>query len=150
MSLINVPKNMFTEKSRTDVFGGKLEENNKHYEQFFWTEATVERLLKALEFVPDRCCLTTPSLAHAWHELGSEEVCLDIDKRFSYLPRFHYFDVRYPYELPEGDNDFRIIIMDPPYFVVPIEEFRKAVDVITGKNYKTKILLGFLHREEKR
>lgn len=151
MSLINVPKNMFTEESRqTDVFGGKIEENNKHYEQFFWTEGTVKRLLKALEFVPGRCCLTTPSLAHAWHELGSEELCLDIDKRFEYLPRFHYYDVRYPYELAEEDRDFRIIVMDPPYFVVPIEEFRKAVDKITGNNYKTKILLGFLHREEKR
>ena len=41
-------------------------------------------------------------------------------------------------------------MLDPPYFVVPIEEFRKAVDIITKSNYSTKILLGFLKRKEKR
>ncbi len=44
-------------------------------------------------------------------------------------------------------NGFWMIIK---IYWIPIEQFRSAVDVITGKDYNTKILLGFLHREEKR
>jgi hypothetical protein len=152
--IIHVPKNMFhdeyrtDEKKKTDVFGGKMIENKKGYEQFFWTQDTVEKLMESLKYTSDRCCLTTPSLAHAWYLNGENEVCLDIDDRFSYLPRYRYYDVRNPEPYP--GNDFRIIILDPPYFVVPIEDFRRAVDVITENNYKTKIILGFLKREQKR
>lgn len=152
MSIINVPRNMFAARLAADkpldVFGNTKTENH-NYEQFFWTETTVNKLISALEFVPDRCCLTTPSLAHGWFNLGQDELCLDIDKRFDYLPKFHYYDVCYPYKL-ELEDTFRIIVLDPPYFVVPIEEFRNAIDVLTNNNYKTKILLAFLHREEKR
>ena len=142
--ITNVPKNFFVK----DVFLNGLEENHE-YEQFFWNKETVDRLMKACEFqyIEQTCCLTTPSLAHAWTDQGREEVLLDIDKRFSYLPKFKYYDVRQPYHF---DNDFRLIILDPPFFVVPIEEFRKAVDILTNKNFQTKILLGFIKREEKR
>lgn len=153
-ALISIPRNMFAssllERGKSDVFHGSLLERKTDLEQFFWTQDCVDRLVKALEHMPGRACLTAPSLAHAWHALGEEEVCLDIDKRFEYLPRFHYYDVRAPYALTGDDADFRVLILDPPYFVVPIEQFRRAVDVLTGANYKTKLLVGFLHREEKR
>lgn len=48
------------------------------------------------------------------------------------------------------DGTFRLIILDPPFFVVPIEKFREAVDIITKKDYSTRIIIGFLKREEKR
>lgn len=70
-----------------------------------------------------------------------------MNTRFDYLPRYKYYDVCSPTEI---DEKFRIIILDPPYFVVPIEQFRVAVDKITKKDYTTKILLGFLKREEKK
>jgi hypothetical protein len=142
---------MFKNEYRTDMFDGKMTENKKKYEQFFWTRETVMRLIESLKYtyISERCCLTTPSLAHAWYIQGEDEVCLDIDERFAYLPKYHFYDVRDPKPIKECE-EFRIIILDPPYFVVPIEEFRKAVDVITKKNYDTKVILGFLKREEKR
>lgn len=36
-------------------------------EQYFWTKETVQKLMDALKDYDDCCCLTTPSLAHAWH-----------------------------------------------------------------------------------
>ena len=33
-------------------------------EQYFWTKSTVDRLMKALEFTGDCCCLTTPTLVN--------------------------------------------------------------------------------------
>jgi len=145
-TVISFPQNYFKKKNG-NVFSNEMEEQHA-WEQFFWTRNTVEKLMKACEyvFVEKTCCFTTPSLAHGWHERNREEILLDIDTRFSYLPKFRYFDARDPHSLNE---DIRLIILDPPFFVVPIEEFRKAIDVITNHNYKTKILLGFLTREER-
>ena len=149
--LTKVPRNMFIEEIQKDVFGNNLKEKKSEYEQFFWTRNTVNKLMESLKYTFDRCCLTTPSLAHAWYEVGEHEVLLDIDRRFDYLPKFKYYDVCNPTAITiEGSDKFRIIILDPPYFVVPIEQFRVAVDKITNKDYSTKILLGFLKREEKR
>lgn len=141
----NVPKNFFNSDV---VFSDNMPEKHE-YEQFFWTKNTVDKIAQACEFqyVEETCCLTTPSLAHKMHMEGRDEVLLDIDKRFDYLPKFKYYDVRKPYKL---DETFRLLILDPPFFVVPIEDFRKAVDILTNNNYETKILIGFLKREEKR
>ena len=98
-------------------------------------------------FEEKTCCLTTPSLGHAWHKEGRDEYVLDIDRRFAYLPKFTYFDVRDPHPL---SSSFRLLILDPPFFLIPIEEVRKAVDVLTKHDYSTKILIAFLLRGEKR
>jgi hypothetical protein len=114
-------------------------------EQYIWTEETVRRLMHALEFTGECCCLTTPSLAHAWHEEGRDEALYDIDTRFKYLPKFRYWDLRYP----EATNDkFRIIVFDPPFFYIPMEVLFDAVKIIVNGDFGTKILLGFLKREE--
>lgn len=140
----NIPKNFF----EPNVFTQRMEENHE-YEQFFWTQNVVDKLRNACEyqFVEETCCLTTPSLAHSFHENNREEVLLDIDKRFAYLPKYKYYDVRFPQKLNES---FKLLVLDPPFYVVPIEQFRVAVDLLTNKNYDTKIIIGFLKREEKR
>lgn len=115
-------------------------------EQYFWTEDTVNRLLKSLEFMDNCCCLTTPSLGEGFFRIGREEVVLDIDTRFDYLPKFRYFDIRAPVAQEE---DFRIIILDPPFFYLSMEQIYNSVLAITKGNFDTKILIGFLKREEK-
>jgi hypothetical protein len=144
-----IPKNFW--KKTNNVFFNRLEEI-KDNEQFFWSRETVEKLAKACEFtfVEETCCLTTPSLAHYWHENGREETLLDIDTRFSYIPGFKYYDLRKPDPDIGPDDNFRLLIIDPPFFIVPIETIGEAVDQITGKDYDTKIIIGFLSREEKR
>lgn len=117
-------------------------------EQYFWTEDTVQRLIKSLEFMPDCCCLTTPSLGVGFYQQGREEVVLDIDDRFAYLPRFRYFDIRYPTNTNLTEN-FRIIVMDPPFFYISMDQLYQAVMTITKDRTDIKLMIGFLKREEK-
>lgn len=126
---------MFTKdfSERTDV------------EQYVWTEDTVQRMLKSLEFTSNCCCLTTPSLGVGFHKMGRNEAVLDIDTRFNYLPKFRYFDLQQPVEL---DEHFDIIIMDPPFFYISLEVMRDAVMTIAKGNTNIKLIIGFLKREE--
>ena len=109
----------------------------------------MESLAKSLSyiFVEETCCLCTPSLAHKWHTGEREEVLFDIDTRFSYMPRFRYYDMKNPEPI---DNEFRLLVIDPPFFAIPIELVREAVDKITNKQYNTGIVIAFLKRDEKR
>lgn len=144
-----IPKNLFIDEVRDDIFGNKIKENHK-WEQFFWTKQVVEKLTSSLAYMfkEKTCCLMTPSLSHNFHVIGRDEYLLDIDKRFDYLPKFHFYDVTQPTSM--GDQDFRMLVIDPPFFAIPIETVRDAVDKITNKNYKTKIIIAFLLRGEKR
>lgn len=120
-------------------------------EQYFWTEETVARLVSALQFTMDCCCLTTPSLAVAFHNEGREEFLLDIDTRFQYLPKFRYFDIRFPSENQDEDlqnQSHSIIVMDPPFFYIPLEVIRDAVLHLTHGDTSVKLMIGFLKREE--
>lgn len=114
-------------------------------EQYFWTEETVNRLLNALQFTSDCCCLTTPSLGVGFHKIGRDEAVLDIDTRFEYLPKFRYFDLRFPHDL---DDTFRIIVMDPPFFYISLETIKQAVVSLTKGDPSVKLMIGFLKREE--
>lgn len=114
-------------------------------EQYFWTPDTVERLISSLTYTNDCCCLTTPSLGHGFHEMGREEAVLDIDTRFDYLPRFRYFDILMP---TQQEEVFQIIVMDPPFFYIPMSALLNAVMVVTKGNTNTKLMMGFLKREE--
>ena len=116
-------------------------------EQYFWSTKTVSQLQHALEYQPDVCCLTTPSLAHAWYEQDRHEVLLDIDTRFEYLPRYRYFDLRAPVKAP--DENFSIIVVDPPFFYIPMQQIRDAVLTVTGGRTGVPLLIGFLRREER-
>lgn len=130
-------KSMFSEgfQERTDL------------EQYFWTADTVRRLIQSLTHISDCCCLTTPSLGEGFHEQGREETVLDIDRRFEYLPKFRYFDILQPTEL--GDDTFHILIIDPPFFYIPMDTLYQAVLIVTKGITTTKLLMGFLKREEK-
>jgi len=136
------------EKNITDnrsMFANGFEERTD-LEQYFWTEDTVLRLIKSLEFIPNCCCLTTPTLGCGFHHIGREEVVLDIDTRFNFLPKFRYFDIRYPINQEE---EFSIIVMDPPFFYIPMDVIYRAVLTITKNNTDTNLMIGFLQREEK-
>lgn len=134
------------ESSNRSMFSNGFQERHD-LEQCFWTDATVFRLLKALEYSSDCCCLTTPTLAVAFHENGRDEVLLDIDERFDYLPKFRYWDLRNPTEL--DSDSFQVIVFDPPFFYIPMEALYKAVLAVCNGNTSTKIMIGFLIREEK-
>ena len=124
-------------------------------EQYFWTVDTVQRLILSLSHIinynksseiENCCCLTTPSLGHGLHEQGYEEPVLDLDIRFAYLPKYRYYDILCPdmYEKP-----FKILVMDPPFFYIPMEQLLVAVKILLRNDMNGKLMVGFLIREEK-
>ncbi|CAB4038258.1 Hypothetical predicted protein, partial [Paramuricea clavata] len=50
---------------------------------------------------------------------------------------------------PENqDETFRVVICDPPFFYIPMAQIFEAVEMICKGDFSTKILIGFLKREE--
>lgn len=161
-----------TRKQRSMFSDGFVERHD--LEQYFWTEDTVEQLRGSLTLSHpvegSVCCLTTPSLAHAFYQSDRVEPLLDIDTRFSYLPGFRYFDIGNTQTWgshEQGDDDdpattttteessggsshgFKVVVVDPPFFYLSIESIYRAVLHVAGGDVRTKILIGFLVREER-
>ena len=148
---IPIPDSFFHKQGKSNVFHNQLEENHA-YEQFFWTENVVNKLKYAINmlYMDNICGLMTPSLIHSLYLEEKYELLLDIDRRFQYLPKYYYYDVMTPYALDDSHEPIRILVIDPPFFHIPIEEVAKAVNVLTNHNYNTKILIAFIIRGEKR
>jgi hypothetical protein len=146
----SIPHNFWKPIDGQNVFNNKIPEDHK-LEQFFWNEDTVRRLMESCKYLfeNETCCLMTPTIAHLWHtEEGRDEVLLDIDKRFDYLPKYRYYDVRVPETIK--NESFRLIIMDPPFFIIPIEVIAKAVEVLTGGDPSVKIMIAYYVRGEQK
>jgi hypothetical protein len=133
---------------KDDIFSNKIVEN-RAYEQYFWSADVVRRIRDALIFTDEGscCCFTTPSLTEGFLEQGRDEPLLDIDIRFNYLKLFQQFDIKNPHE-PGGMENFKVIIIDPPFFNISIMELFHATNVITNNNFNTNIIIGFLKRYE--
>lgn len=125
-------------------------------EQYFWTDRTIEAIKAAIQSSYDAdssCCLCTPTVAHSWWMEDGEGVSLlDLDTRFGYLPKFRYFDLRVPNatDLEPEASTWRVIVFDPPFFYIPMNILYEAVMYVCKGNVKqTKLLVGFLKREER-
>ena len=145
--MVNIPKNFFENsncKKNKDVFNNNLTEK-RELEQFFWTSKTVKDLLNACKYITNTCCFTTPSLAVGFREIGRDEKLLDIDERFSYMPRFEKFDIKNPHSI---DETFNILVIDPPFFNVTTKDLFEATNIITNNDYSTNIIIAYLKRFE--
>jgi hypothetical protein len=149
--VISIPRNYY---NRSMFINGFKE--RRDLEQYFWTENTIEAIREALRYTfgpESSCCLCTPSLALNWWTNESQEVSLlDIDTRFKFLPKFRYFDLRDPNATDLGTDQhfWRVIVFDPPFFYIPMNVLYEAVIYVCNNRIeKTKLLMGFLKREEK-
>ena len=119
---------------------------NRTSEQYFWTSKMVRKLLSALLLDINICCLATPSLALMLNESSTNnQFLLDCDERFSFLPNYVKFDFLKPNAV---EQDFDVIVCDPPFFQIPLEKIENSIEILSKKNFKTKILITFLKREE--
>ena len=126
------------------------------YEQYFFTENVLIQLTDIFQYEKKIICLCTPAVADAFYRLKNKEVlCLDIDNRFNYLPKFIYTDIN---DIINNINKFKIpndyinpdlIIVDPPFFKMNLNNLYKFIDLLTNKNKKTKIIFAFIIRKEK-
>jgi hypothetical protein len=73
---------------------------------------------------------------------------LDIDRRFENCPGFRYYDLQKPVHF---DNEFEVILFDPPFFYISLDELNNGIEVISGKNVENmKLLMSFMVKDEKR
>lgn len=138
------------------MYGSEGFAERRDLEQYFWTDNTIQGIKSAIQSTFDAdssLCLCSPTVAHSfWMENGVEVSLLDVDKRFEYLPKFRYFDLRFPNDtnLEPECSMWRVIVFDPPFFYIPMDVLYKAVMYICKGNAKqTKLLVGFLKREER-
>jgi len=122
-------------------------EEIKEWEQYFFTEKVLLDIIDALEFEENILCLCTPAVADAfWRIKQKKIICLDIDKRFTYLPGFIYFDILKPHKIDFKPN---VIIVDPPFFKLNLVDLYNTIDFLTEKDRSTKLIFAFVKREQK-
>ena len=128
-----------------------LPTENKELEQFFFTEKVLEQITNTFEYEDNILCLCTPSVADAFWRLKNKEVlCIDIDSRFNYLPKFINCDItNEEVKLPENFVP-NLIIVDPPFFKMKLYDLYDCIEKITKKNKKTKLVSAFVIREDKK
>ena len=127
-----------------------LPKENKDLEQFFFSEKVLEQMVNTFQYEENILCLCTPSVADAFLRLKNKEVlCIDIDNRFNYLPKFMHCDItKEELKLPDGFVP-NLIIVDPPFFKMKLIDLYKCIEGITKNNKKTKIVFAFVIREDK-
>ena len=119
----------------------------KEWEQYFFTEKVLIDIVDALEYEENILCLCTPAVADAFWRLKNKKIiCLDIDKRFDYLPGFIYFDLLKPHDIGFKPN---VIIVDPPFFKINLLDLLNTIEFLTSKDKKTKLIFAFVKREQK-
>ena len=107
------------------------------------------------ELVKKVCLICAPSLSKAFYDqLGYVVTCLDIDRRFEDLPGFCYFDLQKPDECQDPrvlQNEFEIIIFDPPFFYITLDQMSSALKVVSKystNHAKMTIGMSFMVRDE--
>jgi hypothetical protein len=110
------------------------------HSQYFFTGECVDYLVDKLDCFNNPCCIGTPRLAKGWFDRGRKVRLLDIDKRFSFLPGYKYYDITKPEVLNEK---FDVIIMDPT-FKWGDGVLLKTINAISHHDHSQKVLLIYL------
>ena len=131
-------------------------------EQYFWdgnTLSGIERVVEAHtsddSSPPDRldldpCFLCTPTLARQWTRGGKSATLLDVDRRFSDVPGFCYFDLSHPESVWNSlrRRRFSIVVCDPPFFNLSLSQLRNAIRAISQYEPQQPLLISYLLRRE--
>jgi hypothetical protein len=115
-------------------------EENEANEQFFYDKKTLKILADIAEKFEYPCLLCAPTLGDELIRRGRKVRILDIDMRFSRLKGFWYFDINNPKGLGEK---YDLIICDPPFTIVAIEQLFYAVKRLSRNNQYQKILISW-------
>mmetsp|Transcript_12902 Transcript_12902/g.12794 ORF Transcript_12902/g.12794 Transcript_12902/m.12794 type:complete len:213 (+) Transcript_12902:34-672(+) len=125
-------------------------------EQYFFTKNAIDKLISALllaypekkEIEEKVCLICAPTLGKALFEQEGLTVrTLDIDQRFktAEVPGFQYFDILDPKLVSES---IELVLMDPPFFYITLEQLCKSIVVATGGRPNLKVLVSFMIRDE--
>src|SRR5437868_1962621 len=103
-----------------------MEERHER-EQYFFDAATVRVLADFVGSFERPCCLCAPTIGRELHRRGRAVRVLDVDERFSDLSGFLAWDLYRPRHL---DEEFDLVLCDPPFFNVSLSQLFSAVRVL--------------------
>lgn len=112
-------------------------------EQYFFDDATIRHLTAFLLPYEKVCVLCAPMLGRSLAEARNNVTVLDIDERFSDVKGFLSWNIFKPQWI---NHAFDIIICDPPFFNVSLEQLFKAIRMLSHNNFDQKLLIGYLTR----
>jgi hypothetical protein len=143
------------EQQELSIFPEKFEEW-RFNEQYFFTKKVIAQICESIlvyfnydhERISKKVCfIGAPTLCiYMEKTYGISTTLLDIDPRFQFLKQFQFFDITKPKKI-EG-YEFELIIMDPPFFAITIEQLATAIKVVSGFNFNCAIIVGFRYFDE--
>jgi hypothetical protein len=116
-----------------------MEERHER-EQYFFTPETTTRLADFAARFPTPCCLCTPSVGALLGERGVSVRVLDIDERFASARGFLRYDLYRPHRL---DEQFGLILCDPPFAKVSLAQLFTAVRTLSQGRYGQPLLISY-------
>ena len=112
-------------------------------EQYFFAEPTLTHLAGFLAGFATPCCLCAPLVGRRLAEQGVAVTILDIDERFATVPGFRRYNLYRPEWL---DQEFDIIVCDPPFFNVSLSQLFAAIRLISHNRFDQPLLISYLQR----
>lgn len=89
------------------------------------------------------CCLCAPLLGRRLSEQGVNVTILDIDERFAAVRGFRRYNLYSPEWL---DQEFDIIVCDPPFFNVSLAQLFTAIRLLSHHRFDQPLLISYLQR----
>ena len=112
-------------------------------EQYFFDEDTLHHLTEFLKGWSAPCCICAPLLGRTAAEHGIPVTVLDIDERFSDVAGFQRFDLYRPHWL---EQEFDLILCDPPFFNVSLSQLFSALRLLAHHNLAQPLMVSYLSR----
>ena len=112
-------------------------------EQYFFAEPTLAHLAGFLARFAATCCLCAPLLGRRLAEQGVAVTILDIDERFAAVRGFRCYNLYNPEWL---DQEFDIIVCDPPFFNVSLSQLFAAIRLLSHNRFDQPLLISYLKR----
>lgn len=119
-----------------------IEENHQN-EQYFFDQTTINAICDWLEGFSNPCILCAPMVSSELHRRGQVICTLDIDLRFESLTGFKLWDIFRPAYL---DEQFDIIVCDPPFFNVSLSQLYDALHILSHYDLTQKMFVSYLSR----
>lgn len=111
-------------------------------EQYFFDSTTLKTLADFVSKYHNPCCLCVPFLGTELEKRRIKVTTLDIDERFSRLKGFTKYDLYKPQPL---DEEFDLIVCDPPFNAVSLSQLFKALKMLST-GYEQPMLVSHLKR----